>query len=139
MNLSKSRYVAGVTCKKKLWLSCYRKDEAEDMGNESIFNNGTKIGELARSLFGDYVLINFTTNYEEMIEETKKQLENKSNIICEASFSYDNNFCSIDILKNDIDGVEIYEVKSSTIVKDIYIDDVAYQTKHSNLYQIHLE
>lgn len=128
MNLSKSRYVAGVTCKKKLWLSCYRKDEAEDMGNESIFNNGTKIGELARSLFGDYVLINFTTNYEEMIEETKKQLENKSNIICEASFSYDNNFCSIDILKNDIDGVEIYEVKSSTIVKDIYIDDVAYQT-----------
>ena len=98
------------------------------MGNESIFNNGTKIGELARSLFGDYVLIDFTTDFSKMLDDTQKQLENKPNIVCEASFSYDNNFCSVDILKNDIDGVEIYEVKSSTVVKDIYIDDVAYQT-----------
>jgi hypothetical protein len=63
-----------------------------------------------------------------MIEETNKFLEEKPNIICEASFSYEGNFCSVDILKNDIDGVEIYEVKSSTEVKDIYIDDVSYQT-----------
>lgn len=33
----------------------------------------------------------------------------------------------MDILKNDSDGVEIYEVKSSTKIKDIYVDDVAYQ------------
>ena len=30
-------------------------------------------------------------------------------------------------MKNDIDGVEIYEVKSSTEIKDIYLDDVTYQ------------
>ena len=30
MNLSKSRYTQGVTCEKKLWLSCYKPDEAED-------------------------------------------------------------------------------------------------------------
>lgn len=128
MNLSKSRYTQGVICPKKLWLSCYKIEEAEDMGNESILNNGTKIGELARSLFGDYVLIDFTTDFSKMLDDTQKQLENKPNIVCEASFSYDNNFCSVDILKNDMDGVEIYEVKSSTVVKDIYIDDVAYQT-----------
>lgn len=36
-------------------------------------------------------------------------------------------FCSVDILKNDSDGVEIYEVKSSTQIKDIYVDDATYQ------------
>lgn len=36
-------------------------------------------------------------------------------------------FCSVDILKNDIDGIEIYEVKSSTEVHDIYLDDASYQ------------
>ena len=128
MNLSKSRYTTGVTCLKKLWLSCYKPEEAVDMGNDAVLENGNKVGDLARSLFGDYKLINFDTNYQNMIDETNKLLENKPNIICEASFSYDNNFCSVDILKNDIDGVEIYEVKSSTGVSDIYVEDITYQT-----------
>ena len=52
---------------------------------------------------------------------------NKPNIITEASFVYNHNFCSVDILKNDIDGVEIYEVKSSSDISQIYYDDVFYQ------------
>ena len=62
-----------------------------------------------------------------MIDATNELLKNKPNIITEASFKYDNNFCSVDILKNDEDGVEIYEVKSSTEVRDIYLDDISYQ------------
>ena len=128
MNLSKSRYTQGVTCEKKLWLSCYKKEEAEETGNDSVLENGTKVGELARNLFGKHLLINYDTNYQKMIDETKYYLEKKPNIICEASFSYDGNFCSVDILVNDIDGVSIYEVKSSTEISDIYLDDIAYQT-----------
>ena len=128
MNLSKSRYTEGVTCGKKLWLSCYKPEEAIDLGNDSVLDNGTMVGELARGLLGDYHLIKFDTNFKNMILETNKLLEDKPNIICEASFSYDGNFCSVDILKNDVDGVEIYEVKSSTDISDIYIDDITYQT-----------
>ncbi len=128
MNLSKSRYTLGITCKKKLWLSIYKKEEAIDTGNDAVLENGNKVGDLARNLFGDYHLINFDTNYQNMIDETNRYLEDKPNIICEASFSYDNNFCSVDILKNYIDGVEIYEVKSSTEINDIYIHDITYQT-----------
>ena len=128
MNLSKSRYTLGIRCKKLLWLSCFKSEEAEDLGNDSVFENGNKVGDLARSLFGEYTLIDYDTNYKNMIDETTKYLNNKPNIICEASFSYDGNFCSVDILKNDLDGVEIYEVKSSTELKDIYVDDVSYQT-----------
>ena len=128
MNLSKSKYTQGVICKKLLWLSCYKKEEAEDTGNDAVLENGNKVGELARSLFGDYILINHDEGYQEMVNQTIHELDNKPNIICEASFSYDGNFCSVDILKNDKDGLEIYEVKSSTKISDIYLDDIAYQT-----------
>ena len=129
MNLSKSRYTQGVTCEKKLWLSCYKPEEAEDIGNDAVFENGNKIGDLARHLFGeDYILIEFDKGIQSMLDETQKYMKDKPNIICEASFDYDGNFCSVDILKNDIDGVEIYEVKSSTEVSDIYIHDISYQT-----------
>ena len=129
MNLSKSRYTSGVTCKKKLWLSCYKSDEALDTGNEIVLANGNKVGDLARHLFGDdYVLIDYDKGFQSMIDETKKCLDNNTSIICEASFNYDGNFCSVDILKNNKDGVEIYEVKSSTGIEKIYLDDISYQT-----------
>ena len=40
--------------------------------------------------------------------------------ITEASFCYKDNFCSVDILRKINDSYEIYEVKSSTEIKDIY-------------------
>ncbi len=129
MNLSKSRYTKGVTCEKYLWLSCFKPEDAEDMGNEAVFANGNKVGDLARHLFGeDYTLIEYNTNYQDMINKTKEAIDNKNKVICEASFSYDGNFISVDILKVVNNGLEIFEVKSSTEVKDIYIDDVSYQT-----------
>ena len=123
MNLSKSRYTTGITCGKKLWLSCYKPEEAEDASNDAVLDNGTMVGELARGLFGNYELVEFDTNFKNMINKTNELLAKKPNIICEASFTYDGNFCSVDILKNDKDGVEIYEVKSSTKISNIYIDD----------------
>ena len=128
MNLSKSRYTKGVTCEKYLWLSCYKPELAEDMGNQTVFENGNKVGDLARSLFGDYKLVEYTTDYKKMIDDTKKYIDNKEKAICEASFSYDGNFISVDVLKVLDNGLEIYEVKSSTEVKNIYIDDISYQT-----------
>lgn len=129
MNLSKSRYVLGKRCEKLLWLSCYKPEEQEEQNNESVLENGNQIGDLARHLFGDkYILIEYNDDKQKMIDDTLKYLKNKPNIICEASFSYDGNFCSVDVLKNDKDGVEIYEVKSSSHINTSYIDDLSYQT-----------
>lgn len=128
MNLSKSRYTSGIRCEKLLWLNQYHPELAEDMGNESVLENGNEVGDLARGLFGKSTLIDFNKGFESMINDTKEILKQKPNVICEASFNYDGNFCSVDVLKNDVDGVEIYEVKSSTEVKEIYIDDISYQT-----------
>ena len=125
--LSKSKYCQCVQCKKMFWLSKYKKECAAGADKTVIFENGHKVGELAKGLFGDYEDVPFDITLTPMIERTEELLLNKPNIITEASFSYENNFCSVDILKNDEDGVEIYEVKSSTGVKDIYLDDASYQ------------
>lgn len=125
--LSKSKYCKAKQCDKILWLNKNKPEEALPKERDSVLENGAKVGELARQYFGKYTNIDFDENLSNMIENTKISLKNAPNIITEASFNFNNNFCSVDILKNDIDGFEIYEVKSSTEVKDIYLDDVSYQ------------
>lgn len=125
--LSKSKYCKLVQCPKILWMSKYKPDVAVPTARDDVLANGTAVGELARNLFGEYINIEFNKDLNIMIEDTERMLRNKPNIITEASFNYDNNFCSVDILKNNLDGVEIYEVKSSTDVHDIYLDDASYQ------------
>ena len=125
--LSKSRYCKCVQCKYILWLKKYKPEVAIPTEKDTIFENGNKVGELAREIFGKYENVEFNENLNIMIEKTNELLNKKPNIITEASFNFNNNFCSVDILKNDIDGVEIYEVKSSTKMHDIYLDDISYQ------------
>ncbi|WP_296862205.1 DUF2779 domain-containing protein [uncultured Methanobrevibacter sp.] len=125
--LSKSSYCKYVQCEKILWLNKYKKDSTITENNESVFETGREVGELAKGLFGDYVDVPVNEKITVRIEKTEEFLKNKPNVITEASFIYDKNFCSVDILKNDSDGVEIYEVKSSTKIEDIYLDDASYQ------------
>ena len=127
VKLSKSKYCKCVQCKKILWLEKYKPEAIKPSDKDAAFENGKKVGELAKGLFGKYEDVEFDKNLEAMICKTEELLKNKPNIITEASFNYNNNFCSVDILKNDVDGVEIYEVKSSTKMYDIYIDDASYQ------------
>ena len=125
--LSKSRYCKAVQCKKIIWLKKYKPEYAIQKAKDTVLNNGTAVGQLAKELFGKYEDIEFNENLDIMIKQTQELLNNKPNTITEASFNYNNNFCSVDILKNNLDGIEIYEVKSSTEISDIYLDDVAYQ------------
>ena len=128
MNLSKSKYCQGIQCEKILWLNKYKPEEKEDINNESVLENGTRVGEIAKHLFGDYIDIEFNEDLSHMIKDTNKAIkENKDAIITEASFDYNKNFCSVDILIKKDNNYQIYEVKSSTEVKDVYLDDSAYQ------------
>lgn len=127
VHLSKSRYCKAIQCQKILWMDKYKKEEKEPSAKEAVLKNGTKVGQLAKGLFGEYVDIEFDKDLSKMILATEEALKYAPNIITEASFEYDNNFCSVDILINANDGVEIYEVKSSTKVEDNYLDDASYQ------------
>ena len=125
--ISKSKYCKASQCKKILWLDKNKQEEKDDTARRSVLENGTKVGILAKGLFGKYQEISYNEDLTKMIEKTRELLNNKPNIITEASFEYNHNFCSVDILKNDKDGVEIYEVKSTTHIEEIYMEDIAYQ------------
>jgi len=125
--LSKSKYCKAKQCNKILWMDRYQPEEKVPTAREAVLTNGTKVGEIAKGLFGPYEDIAYSEDLGKMLEQTKQLLAHKPNIITEASFDFEHNFCSVDILKNDIDGMEIYEVKSSTAVHDIYLDDASYQ------------
>lgn len=127
MYLSKSKYCKGVQCKKILWLDKNHPELKEEVSNQDVFENGTEVGELAKKLFGEYIDIKFDDNLQNMINDTNNAMKNNECIICEASFTYNNCFCSVDLLKKHGNKYEIYEVKSSTDVHDIYIDDISYQ------------
>ena len=128
MYLSKSKYCNAFQCLKMLWLNQNKPEEREELNNESVFETGTEVGTLAKQLFGDYIDIEFNSNLSQMIEDTKRVIQEKDVCnITEASFTYQSNFCSVDILRKNKNNYELYEVKSSTEVKDIYIEDASYQ------------
>lgn len=116
--------------------------------NQVILDNGNEVGDLAMGLFGEYTEVLFNDDLRAMIDETQRLLNVGVENICEASFSYNNCFCSVDILKNLGDvHVKIYEVKSSTEVHDPYQHDVAYQNyvltnlgyKVDGVYLVHID
>ena len=127
MNLSKSKYCNGLQCKKMLWLYKNKPEEKEEVNNQSVFDNGNDVHEVARKLLGEDINIPFNEDLTQMIKDTEEVMKQEKVIITEASFSYENNFCSVDILKKEGNTYEIYEVKSSTELKDVYVDDVSYQ------------
>lgn len=127
MYLSKTNYCKGIQCKKMLWLDKYFPEEKEEIDSSQVFETGKEVGELAKNLFGFHFDIPYNENLEVMIQDTKALLYNQNVVLTEASFCYDTNFCSVDILKKEGEEIEIYEVKSSTDIKDIYIEDLSYQ------------
>lgn len=127
MQLSKTRYCRGIQCKKMLWLDMYKPEEAMGVDNDSVLENGTEVGELAKNLFGEHSDIPFSKDLSQMIKRTEELLLNENIVITEASFQFENLFCSVDILKKSNSKIELYEVKSSTEIKEIYIHDISYQ------------
>lgn len=131
MNLSKSLYKRGLQCTKSLWLKKHNKDvlSKPDESAQTIFETGDEVGELARELFpnGEEIVFNETT-FEEKINLTKQWIDKRVKNIYEATFNYDGMLIMVDILHiNDDNSIEIYEVKSSTSVKDVYLDDASIQ------------
>lgn len=128
MNLSKSKYQKGIQCKKMLWLEENKPEEKEEIDTSGVMEQGNIVHEVARYLFGEHINIEYNDNLSEMIKDTYSTIESyKDVIITEASFNYENNFCSVDILVKKGNNYEIYEVKSGTGLEDVYINDASYQ------------
>jgi hypothetical protein len=129
--LSKSTFVRGCQCYKSLYLhKHYPELRGEiDEQQESLFERGTTVGELAQQLFKGGINAKPETAYEygKAAQLTRELIEKGQKIIYEATFIFDEVMCAIDILVNKNNQWYAYEVKSSTSVKETHILDTSLQ------------
>lgn len=128
--LSKSLYTRGIQCTKSLWLKKYSSEvlTPPDATALARFETGNIVGDLACALFPNGREIPYMEkNFAGMAELTREWMDEGLETIYEATFIHDGIVVMVDILRVTADGVEIYEVKSSSEVKDIYLHDVSIQ------------
>ena len=126
--LSKSSYLNGLQCPRYIWIQFHEPERIPetDPVTQYIFDQGHEVGYLAKKLFPGGIDIphkSFMGN----IKKTKELLQERKPLF-EAGILSGNIYSRVDILspvgENEWD---ICEVKSSTSVKDVHINDVAFQ------------
>lgn len=128
--LSKSLFIRGLQCHKSLYLHKYHPDLRDEISEEleARFQTGYEVGEKAHELFPGGTEIPYDPdNYQGQVEETRAAIEKGIKTIYEATFSHNNVFVKVDILRKAKKGWEIYEVKSSTKIEDVHLNDTAVQ------------
>ncbi len=153
MLLTKSNFIAGLQCEKRLWLEKFDREKQKRTEAETFrMQEGVRVGELARSLYPNGVLIKQPAwEQQQAVEATQRHLSDGANVLFESAFTSGEYAVRIDILrkKNSINVTktknthpslfdkmpeewEIVEVKSSLWgesknPKDDQILDAAYQ------------
>lgn len=129
--LSKSTFLYGCQCPKRLWLHKYRPDLRDEIDNEqqAIFQRGTDVGMLARSLFPGGVDASPATTflYQQSVADTANYIAKGHTIIYEAAFQYEGLLCAVDLLVKEKGKWYAYEVKSTNDVKETHVADAAFQ------------
>lgn len=129
--LSKSTFMYGCQCVKRLWLNKYKPEERDplDEKQQAIFQRGTDLGRVARELFPGGVDASPPNSfqYQLAVVKTAQYIAEGHKIIYEAAFQYEEMLCAIDILVKNGEKWYAYEVKSSSAVKPVMLMDAAFQ------------
>jgi hypothetical protein len=138
IRLSKSKFLSGLQCLKRLHLEVHSPDLASkpDEQQQAILDMGTEVGELARQRFPGGVLVEADHRHPtEALRRSAELLADPSVLaIFEGAFEHDRVLVRVDILervRSEPGGApqwRLIEVKSSTRVKDIHVGDLALQT-----------
>jgi len=131
MGLSKSRFVSGMQCAKKLYYDVHRKDlrQPVNASKQALFDAGHEVGLLAQSYFPggkDASSVDFK-DFTAALSNTKQWIEEGVSTIYEATFSFGGVLSALDILHHSNGKRLAIEVKSSTEIKDYHYIDAALQ------------
>ena len=134
--LSKSKLIAFRQCPKRLWLEVHQPQlREESKSTQAIFRTGHEVGELAQRLYnprgqGDLVDLH-AEGVGPAIKRSKSLLQGRTPVF-EAGFAAGGAMAFADVMLPVTQEGKIawrmVEVKSSTSVKDYYLDDVAIQS-----------
>ena len=130
--LSKSRFLAGLQCLKRLYLQVHQPELAGeiDEGQQAIFDQGHEVGDQARTAFPGGVLVESgADDLEKALARTATLLHDPSTpAIFEATFFHFGVLVRVDILqRRRLNRWRLIEVKSSVDCKEHYLYDVAIQ------------
>ena len=126
--LSKSRYLSGLQCPRLIWVQVNEPGGIPDIDpvTQHVFDQGHLVGELAKKLFPGGIDLP-QKKFMENITRTLDLLKNRKPLF-EAGILAGNLYSRVDILypanENEWD---IIEVKSSTSLKNVHINDLAFQ------------
>jgi hypothetical protein len=131
-HLTKSKFVAGLQCRLRLWKQVYTPMPYQKPEPGTPQYEGTRIGELARTCFSGGVLVdNEAYDHKGALERTRALMAEGCPAIFEGAFEHDNQRIRVDILKHVGEGKwALYEVKSSTSIHEEHFDDAAGNARH---------
>ncbi len=129
---SKSQYTRELQCRKSLWMYRHQPELRTPISaaDQMILDQGTQFGALARERFAGGVLIQEDHDHQsEAAAHTTAAIDTGAKVLYEAALIAEGVIVRVDILVKTPDGksFDMYEVKSSTKVKDEHLDDVAAQ------------
>jgi CRISPR/Cas system-associated exonuclease Cas4 (RecB family) len=132
MWLSKSRFIAGLQCLKRLYLEVHQPELAGEPDEQSmaVFEQGYEVGRLAQKMFPGGVLMEAGhEDVDKALQQTEQALTRKEHpAVFQGAFTHDDILARVDILeRRPRNKWRLIEVKSSTSVKDYHLYDVAIQ------------
>jgi hypothetical protein len=130
-HLTKSRYIAGLQCLRRLWLQVHETLPYEEPIPGSPMDIGQEIGRKAHSLFPGGALVDEEPwEHAQAVAKTNALMsDERVPAIFEGAFEFDGIRIRVDVLERLAQGSwGLREVKSSTGPKDYYFDDIALQT-----------
>ena len=130
-SISKSRFVSGVQCSKKIYFEYFRNDLKLPVSEsiQQIFDLGHTVGTLAQKSFpdGKDATPEDFSDFSKSIEQTKQWIAEETETVYEATFATEKTLVMLDILHRENDEIWAIEVKSSTSVKEYHYTDSAFQ------------
>lgn len=137
LRLSKSKFLSGLQCEKRLYLELHAPELAAqpDAAIQAILDMGTEVGELARRCFPGGVLVEAGYRHTaEALAQTQALMADPAvPALFEAAFMFEQVLVRVDILERvrlpeGGEAWRLIEVKSSTRVKALHVEDLAVQT-----------
>ena len=129
--ISKSQFMMGLQCPKRLWLYNFRKEllPPVDPATQHLFDEGHRVDEISRGYFRGGKLVAFDfRQLQHAVKHTAWLMNDGAKLIYEGAFTAADVLIRCDILKKNTDGSwDLVEVKSSTDVKEEHLSDVAIQ------------
>src|SRR5271169_5049432 len=131
MRISKSKFMAGRQCLKRLYFQVHQPElAAEPKGAaEAIIEQGREVGLLARQMFPGGVEVRSEGDLDQAIRATRELIGNRDvPAIFEGTFEHNGVLVRVDVLHRSKDERwRLIEVKSTTEAKDHHLEDVAIQ------------